>query len=231
MSEKFYNWSAYSYGLDNPTGNIDIGGNFVFAGSSKYPELARVLQNIHKVLDNKTIMGNLQKFTGLSANTIKSQFTARNGPVIRIKDLQYIDRVGETAKSGNITLDYATVMHIENQLKAGNNNEYNDWLFYTVVLILHEYVHSGDIQTNGQFTDINDWPDKCLGSKFELETFGRKMRTINDVRSFAGKRSNFVESDETLNNNKKANSEFWSDVLKLGSGNYIIINGEIIPQK
>jgi len=230
MSEKFYNWSSYSYGQNNPTGNIDIGGNFVFTGSSKYPEVARLLQNIQKVLDNKAIMGNLQKFTGLSANTIRFQFSPGNGPEIGIKDLRYKERVAETSKNGNITLDHATVMHIENELKAGNNDEYNDWLFYTVLTILHEYVHSGDIQTNEEFSDKNEPYDNCLGYQFEKATFGRKMKTINEVRSFAGKRSNYVESEEGLNNNKKTNSEFWNKILSLGPGNYNIINGQIVPQ-
>jgi hypothetical protein len=108
--------------------------------------------------------------------------------------------------------------------------EYNDWLFYTVLTILHEYVHSGDIQIHEEFSDKNEPYDNCLGYQFEKATFGRKMKTINDVRGFAGKRSNYVESDEALNNNKKTNGEFWSKVLSLGPGNYNIINGEIIPQ-
>jgi RHS repeat-associated protein len=59
MAEKFYAWSSHSYGQDNPVGNIDVGGRFVFKDASNYPELARVLQNIQSVLDNQNIMSNL----------------------------------------------------------------------------------------------------------------------------------------------------------------------------
>lgn len=230
MSEKFYDWSLYSYGHNNPTGNIDIGGNFVFKGSSNYPELARVLQNIQRVLDNKTIMGNLQKFTGLSANEIRYQFAPGNGPEIDVKFLGFKERVGETSDNGNITLDYPTVMHLENELKAGNNNEYNDWLFYNVLIILHEFVHSGDVQTHGEFSDKKEPYDNCLGYQFEKATFGSKLKTINNVRSFAGERNNYVESDEGLNNNKNSNNAFWSKVLSLGTGSYSVINGVISSQ-
>jgi len=231
MAEKFYAWSSHSYGQDNPVGNIDVGGRFVFKDASNYPELARVLQNIQSVLDNQNIMSNLQKFSGLSSDVIRQQFTYEKGPEIKIDDLQwYIQISGQTSDNGDITLDYAMVKHLENALKEGNMDEYNDYLFFIVATILHEYNHSGDLQIDGERSDPGQ-TENCLGYQFEKATFGSKLKSINDVRVFLGKRTNYVEKENKNEDNKKKNEEFWRTVGNLAPGVYSVVDGKIIPKK
>ena len=227
MSEKFYDYSSYSYGQNNPIGSIDVGGHFVFKDASKYPELSRLLQNIHKVLDNPRIMSGLQKFSGLDPLVIRAQFQDNNGPIIRTADLQrFLDkpRVGQTIDDGTIELDNAMVMHLENALKEGNVEEYEEYLFYITLVILHEYNHSGDIQIHGtRFSDLGQPDENCLGYQFENETFGRKMKSPSDVRKYSEERSNYVEQKPS-----KKNGEFWNQVMNLGSGSYHIVNSQIV---
>jgi len=71
LAEKICNFSFYSYGQNNPLGNIDVGGGFLFNDASNYPELSRLLQNIHKVLDDPKTMKGLQKFSGLDPEIIR----------------------------------------------------------------------------------------------------------------------------------------------------------------
>ena len=147
MAEKFYDYSSYSYGQNNPVGNIDVGGHFVFKDASKYPYLSRLLQNIHKVLDNPRIMSGLQKFSGLDPQVIRQQFMPGIGPEIKADPyLIWRDRVGSTSIDGRtIKIDHTKLQHLEDALKTGNIEEYNDYLFYIVLIILHEYNHSGDL--------------------------------------------------------------------------------------
>ena len=231
MAEKFYAWSSHSYGQDNPVGNIDVGGRFVFKDASNYPELARVLQNIQSVLDNQNIMSNLQKFSGLSSNLIRQQFAYGNGPEITVNDLWYYAGTTPLKDKGmQIKLDYAKVMHLENALKAGNMDEYEDYLFYIVATILHEYNHSGDLQIDGERSDP-DQIENCLGYQFEKATFGSKLKSINDVRVFLGKRTNYVEKENKNEDNKKKNEEFWRTVGNLAPGEYSVVDGKIVPKK
>ena len=122
------------------------------------------------------------------------------------------------------------VKHLENALKEANMDEYNDYLFFIVATILHEYNHSGDLQIDGERSDPGQ-TENCLGYQFEKATFGSKLKSINDVRVFLGKRTNYVEKENKNEDNKKKNEEFWRTVGNLAPGVYSVVDGKIIPKK
>jgi hypothetical protein len=228
MAEKFYDYASYSYGQNNPIGNIDVGGRFVFKDASKYPELSRLLQNIHKVLDNSSIMNGLQKFSGLDPQIIRQQFMPGIGPEIKADpNLIYQDRVGSTSIDGKtIKIDHTKLQHLEDALKSGNIEGYNDYLSYIILIILHEYTHSGDLQIDGERSDKDQPDENCLGYQFEKEVFGTKMKGIDDVRKYLRERDNFVEQENK--DSQKKNTGFWNTVMNLGTGTYHVTNGQIV---
>lgn len=176
-------------------------------------------------------MSNLQKFSGLGSDVIRQQFAYGNGPEIAVNDLWYYAGTTPLQDQGmRIKLDYAKVMHLENALKEGNMDEYEDYLFYIVATILHEYTHSGDLQIDGERSDPEQI-ENCLGYQFEKATYGTKLVGIDDVRKFAGKRTNYVEKENKNEDNKKKNEEFWKTVMNLEPGKYSVVDGKLVPKK
>jgi len=229
MADKFYDYSSYSYGQNNPVGNNDIAGNFVFKEAAKYPELARILQNIGKVLDNKSILRGLEKFTGLDEATIRLQFSYGNGPEIRVKEMVNAGGTPLDDKGMVINLSrYWIANNLKNKLESGNKEDYEIALFYAVLTILHEYTHSGDLQKHGKRSDENEPNENCLGFQFEKNTFGRKMGLppedpFEDIKKYKDETDNLVERYP-----KKKNEEFWNTVMRLAPGTYHIENGQIV---
>jgi RHS repeat-associated protein len=228
LAEKYYAWSPYSYGLDKPISNVDVGGQFVFKDAAHRTQLTLLLQNISRVLDNQNIMSNLQKFSGLSAKTIREQFQINSGPEIVEREM-YGNYHGFTPRQlhGKViqlaTLDIST---LENSIKDRRNlSEYNTALALVLLTILHEYTHSGDLQVNGIQSDADQPLDNCLGSQFEKQTFGVLSKSVEDINKYFSQNEKDKKEDKEQEKNR---NDFMNIIKSLPIGNYKVVNGQIV---
>lgn len=228
MAEKFYDYSSYSYGQNSPVGNIDVGGHFVFKDVSNYPGFTLLLQRgIDKVLSNNTILGALERFTGLNRSTIIEDFKWGSGPEIKLRMLSV---PGQTSPDGNkITLDYSLASKL-NGYSFGKEGEYNADLLWTIITILHEYVHSGDVRADGVRKDQKELDERdyenCLGYKFEKEVFGNKFLDKKMIYLFRNEKS----TEEENENGQRNNSIFWDMIRRLPEGEYSIVNEKLVSK-
>jgi len=91
---------------------------------------------------------------------------------------------------------------------------------------LHEYVHSGDFQVHGKYTGGDGYYVPCLGTEFELATFGIDFNNLENVQDYV-KPNNSVEK-EPEDNIEQFNA-FWQTIQGLPTGNYQVVNGQIVP--
>ena len=151
-----------------------VGSNY----ANLYPKLTEYLKNqLPKIGDNAFIVSVIKKYTSLSEEEIKKQLKWGNGPTIKIEQLGDDPIIGEpyhaefrkNSDSKSIYLDLDLVNQSENSATGSKLAE--AFLFYIGVCILHEFVHYGDYNYNG---DAWNFPQE-EGVLFERDVYGYRV--------------------------------------------------------
>ena len=143
-----------------------------------YPKLTEYLKNqLPKIGDNSFVVSVIKKYTNLSEEEIKNQLNWGNGPAIKIQQLGDDPIIGEPFRAefrknvdpNSIYLDIDLVNQLENSTPGSELAE--AFLFYIGVCVLHEFVHYGDYNYNG---DAWIFPQE-EGVLFERDVYGYRV--------------------------------------------------------
>lgn len=140
-----------------------------------YPKLTEYLKNqLPNIKDNTTIINAIKKYTNLTTAEIEQHLKWGNGPTIKIEQLG--SAYGKFKKSvdlNSLYLDIDLVNQLENT--TPNSNLANAFAFLIGVTVLHEYVHYGDYNYNG---DTWQYPQE-EGLLFENDVYGQSVWISN----------------------------------------------------
>ncbi|MGB3606424.1 hypothetical protein [Psychroserpens sp.] len=136
-----------------------------------YPKLTEYLKNqLPTIKDNTVIIIAIKTYTNLTTSQIQEHLKWGEGPTIRVEQIG--EAYGEFRKAtdtSSIYLDIDLVNQLENSIS--NTSLANAFAFLIGVTILHEYVHYGDYNYNG---DLWQFPQE-EGLLFENDVYGQSV--------------------------------------------------------
>ncbi|TAE39325.1 MAG: hypothetical protein EAY66_02695 [Sphingobacteriales bacterium] len=202
LEAKYPSYSPYNYVLNSPNAFVDPDGRFVipawkdeWAKSVKegglglkkeaYQQFVQIANNVYENLlaNNPRGMEAFKNSTGLSDNQIKEMFTEGSGPT-----LSFVDGKSQTSKNGkSISMNVHAIKQLSNDKLPEHKRAEN--ILGLAFTIIHEGIHSGDIQKNKHITgqpEDNDcydcgqdgeqsWKQSFSGHRgtdWEIYTFG-----------------------------------------------------------
>ncbi|WP_162623300.1 hypothetical protein [Confluentibacter sediminis] len=143
--------------------------------ATQYPKLTEYLKNqLPTINGNSTIINAIKKYTNLTTTEIEDHLKWGNGPTIRIEQLgSPYGKFKKSTDPNSLYLDIDLVNQLENT--TPNSNLANAFAFLIGVTILHEYVHYGDYNYNG---DAWQYPQE-EGLLFENDVYGQSVWISN----------------------------------------------------
>lgn len=184
----------YSYAGNNPINSTDMGGNFQFPVEfrQQYPRVTAYLEKMLPHLQNNVaVVNKIHEHTRLDKDIIKKEFQNGRGPRISARDLG--DAYGRSLVIGRLDMNSRTVL---DQMEAGLATEgdprYQDftdtYIFFTIVTILHEYVHDASKRTKYRLPlGMRSGYDE--GSNWTRDTFGEYIQNPTEKLAFENKPS------------------------------------------
>jgi RHS repeat-associated protein len=167
LADKFGEQSPYTYAGNDPVRFIDFNGKFKIAfqdgflkkyglTESDFDRFNSILQNISSVLDKvPRLVGTLSAMTGLSPETIRKDFKYNSGPTLIIGDF---GQELQEPSLGYINLNFTAMLFLNN-IDSKNSKDLTIYTIVNLLYVIHEYVHYGDKETNGELTGEGDEPD------------------------------------------------------------------------
>jgi hypothetical protein len=142
--------------------------------------------------NNVAVVNKLHEHTKLSKDVIKKEFQNGSGPAINPRDLG--DAYGRNIVIGRLDMNSKTVL---DQLEAGlatngdpKYQEFTDtYIFFTIVTILHEYVHDASKRTKYRLP-LGMKAGYDEGSNWTEDTFGEYIQNPTEQIAAENKPSN-----------------------------------------
>jgi hypothetical protein len=139
--------------------------------ATQYPKLTEYLKNqLPTIKDNSTIVNAIKKYTDQSTEQIRKDLQWGYGPVIKIQQIGM--RYGLFRKNlepNSLYLDVDLVNQLESTTPGTSLAD--AFAFLMGVTVLHEYVHYGDYNYNG---DHWQYPQE-EGLLFEIDVYGQTV--------------------------------------------------------
>jgi len=138
----------------------------------QYPKLTQYLKNqLPTVKNNSIIVNAIQTYTSLSELSIEENLSWGSGPTIRIEQLGN-NIYGEFRKQNDPNSLYIDIDLVNSMENTNPGSESADsFIFLIGVTILHEFVHYGDYNYNG---DTWNYPQE-EGLLFEQDVYGQTV--------------------------------------------------------
>ncbi len=166
MAEKFAYESPYSYAGNNPIRNIDAAGllkidysaqSLANDGINIDPQALRkfetIVRNVGRLLEgNPQLMTAMVNSTGWTEGQIREQLTFGQGAGVNISEIG----AGGRGDLTSMTLDVDMVQRL-GMVNPSDQSEYGKQIFTVALTLLHELVHVGDKQKNGNKTTGQFW--------------------------------------------------------------------------
>ena len=245
MWEKYVGMSPYNYCAGNPVKFVDVDGRFSInvednsISKEQFERFESIVQNIGDLfkIGNKWDVDKLKELsniTGINVEDVKEDLAYNQGPTIFIRE----GNGNCYARDKEIVIDAKVVEALSNvDFSKKTKNGYKELsriALGVAMLVLHEYGHYGDQQTNGgyntgqfipttkqNYADIN-WGDSSFSkNKKEGNQFYKMSKSGHrgdDVTQIFGVKSvNFAEQMkiETSNSNQYLKNEFILSKLKI----------------
>lgn len=136
-----------------------------------YPKLTEYLKNkLPTVKNNTTIVNAISAYTNMSIQQIQEHLQWGNGPTIKIEQLgSAYGKFKKNTDPNSLYIDIDLVNQMENTTPS--TNVADAFIFLIGVTILHEYVHYGDYNYNG---DAWQYPME-EGLLFEQDVYGQSV--------------------------------------------------------
>ena len=216
--------TSYSYAGNDPVNSTDMGGNFQFPVEfrQQYPRVTAYLEKMLPHLQNNVaVVNKLHEHTKLSKDVIKREFQNGSGPEINPRDLG--DPYGKSLVIGRLDMNSKTVL---DQLEAGlatngdpQYQEFTDtYIFFTIVTILHEYVHDASKRTKYRLP-LGMKPGYDEGSNWTEDTFGSYIQNPTEKIAAENKPSNpkFDETAQSYLRSTPRNSDLFIGIFFITS--------------
>ena len=136
-----------------------------------YPKLTEYLKNqLPTLKNNSTIINAIKTYTSQTTAQIQQHLQWGQGPTIRIEQLgTAYGKFKKSTDPDSLYLDIDLVNQLEST--TPNSNLANAFAFLIGVTVLHEYVHYGDYNYNGDFWQ---YPQE-EGLLFETDVYGQSV--------------------------------------------------------